>query len=304
MTVWYYSDAQRNRLGPVAAADLAALHANGQLAPDALVWRDGLAGWRPFHEVANEVLGLPDVGALPATAAVGGVNPYELVERPASSPYAPPTAGVVRPRLAVAGGPVVHARFLKRFASNAVDGVLTALLSYVLLIPMVLALGAGAGTLFDGAAAAGLGIGFIVAMYAVQIGIPAVYYGWMQASDAQATLGKRVAGIKIVRTDGSPIGFWRGFLRSVAYLFSILLTCGLGAIATLVMVLATERRQALHDLICDTIVVDRHAFTDRADLQDEALNTGSKVVLGLWLLLVVGVFVIAVLAGILSGASG
>src|SRR3546814_16653091 len=38
MTQWYYSAYERNRHGPVGAADLAALHADGQLDPATLVW--------------------------------------------------------------------------------------------------------------------------------------------------------------------------------------------------------------------------------------------------------------------------
>src|SRR3546814_12355178 len=51
MTQWYYSDYERNRHGPVGAADLAALHADGQLDPATLVWREGMAQWQPWHTV-------------------------------------------------------------------------------------------------------------------------------------------------------------------------------------------------------------------------------------------------------------
>src|SRR3546814_2640497 len=56
MTQWYYSDYERNRHGPVEAADLAALHADGQLDPATLVWREGMAQWQPWHTVMAEVV--------------------------------------------------------------------------------------------------------------------------------------------------------------------------------------------------------------------------------------------------------
>ncbi|GAB6196795.1 RDD family protein [Lysobacter xanthus] len=322
MTAWYYSDPHRNRLGPVAASDLAALHEGGQLQPGTLVWREGLADWKPWHEVMDEVLGPRAPGALslepvagatddhrpapiandtPAAAVAGGYNPYEVVERVPASPYAPPTASVATLARVVHGGHVVYARFLKRFASNAVDGFVAGIAAYALLIPLVLAMGAGVGSMMDGGAAAGLGLGFIGLMYLVQFGVPAIYAGAMQSSGWQATLGKRLTETKLVRTDGSPVGFWRGFFRSIALILSIILTCGLGAIATAVMTVATDRRQGLHDLICDTVVVDRHAFTDEADYQDESLNTATKVVLGLYVLLILGGIVFVVLAGVLAG---
>jgi uncharacterized RDD family membrane protein YckC len=329
MTAWYYSDSQRNRLGPVAASDLADLHRGGQLQPGTLVWREGLAAWMPWHQVMDEVLGqdraMPASPTLataaaaaaedrrplfsvpndePALAVASGYNPYQVVDRVPASPYAPPSASIgVLPRT-VRGGHVVYARFLKRFASNAVDGLLAGIAAYAVLIPVMLAMGAGLGSVVrGGAAAAGLGFGFIGLMYAIQIGVPAIYYGAMQSSGWQATLGKRMTDTKLTRTDGSPVSFWRGFFRSVAFVLSIALSCGLGAIATAIMTVTTERRQGLHDLICDTVVVDQHAFTDHADFQDDSLNTATKVVLGLYVLLIAGVFMAAVLVGIL-GARG
>src|SRR3546814_16051283 len=56
MTQRYYSDYERNRHGPVGAADLAALHADGQLDPATLVWREGMAQWQPWHTVMAEVV--------------------------------------------------------------------------------------------------------------------------------------------------------------------------------------------------------------------------------------------------------
>ena len=56
MTQWYYSDYERNRHGPVSAGDLAELHANGQLAPDTLVWREGLSQWQPWRTLVGEVI--------------------------------------------------------------------------------------------------------------------------------------------------------------------------------------------------------------------------------------------------------
>lgn len=319
MTAWYYSDTQRNRLGPVTGADLAELHRGGQLQPSTLVWREGMAAWTPWHQVMDEVLGpMPAPAGVasaaanprpvfaapndePAVAVASGYNPYQVVDRVPASPYAPPAANIGTAARVVHGGNVVYARFLKRFASNALDGLLAGIASYAVLIPVMLAMGAGLGTVVRGsAAAAGLGFGVLGLVYAIQIAVPAVYYGAMQASGWQATVGKRLTDTKLTRSDGSAVGFWRGFFRTVAFVLSILLTCGVGAIATALMTVLTARRQGLHDLICDTVVVDRYAFTDRADAQDESLNTATKVVLGLYVLLIAGVFMVAVLVGILG----
>lgn len=74
------------------------------------------------------------------------------------------------------------------------------------------------------------------------------------------SIGKKVMGIRIVRADGRPIGGWRAVGRALAERLSwltILLT-GFG----FWMVAVSPRKQALHDYICDTLVV--HTEQDHA----------------------------------------
>ncbi|GAB1594774.1 RDD family protein [Lysobacter claricitrinus] len=310
MSRWYYSDPQRNRLGPVSDDDLSQLHAHGQLPPGTLVWREGMSDWRAWSDVMHEVVGIAPTpqpvrfatpAMEPALAAQAGYNPYEVVERPLASPYSPPAAAVTAYARAVHEGDVVYARFLKRVASNAVDGLLALLMVYALLIPLLLAMGAGLSSVTRGAGAmaAGLGVGVIVLVYAIQFCIPATYQGAMLSSGWRATLGKRLTGTKVVRSDGSPIGFWRGFLRNVFFAVTSAM-CGLGAIASAIMTVALDRRQGLHDLVCDTVVVDEHAFTGRPELQDESLNTATKIVLGIYLLLIIGVLTAFFMMGVFA----
>ena len=69
MTQWFYSDTDRNRHGPVTAAELAELHQAGQLQPDTLVWREGLAQWAPWSSLIAEVIApRPSAGAPPLAA--------------------------------------------------------------------------------------------------------------------------------------------------------------------------------------------------------------------------------------------
>ena len=56
MTEWYYSLTPGIQEGPVDAEDLALLHADGQLRPDSLVWREGMSAWAPWREVMAQVL--------------------------------------------------------------------------------------------------------------------------------------------------------------------------------------------------------------------------------------------------------
>lgn len=76
MTEWYYATADGQRHGPLADAQLRALADAGTIDPQTLVWREGLAQWRPLHEFAVE-LGL-------------GQLPPPLPAAPGTPPGAPP----------------------------------------------------------------------------------------------------------------------------------------------------------------------------------------------------------------------
>lgn len=69
------------------------------------------------------------------------------------------------------------------------------------------------------------------------------------------SLGKRMLGIKVVRTDGSPADLGRLlFLRNLLPVFINLPTCGLFSLVNALMILTAERR-CLHDHIADTVVI-------------------------------------------------
>ncbi|MEH6421107.1 RDD family protein [Pseudomonas sp. CGJS7] len=56
MAQWYYSDSERNRHGPLEGAAMVERHRSGELSADTLVWRDGLNQWRPWRELAGELI--------------------------------------------------------------------------------------------------------------------------------------------------------------------------------------------------------------------------------------------------------
>jgi len=65
------------------------------------------------------------------------------------------------------------------------------------------------------------------------------------------TLGKMAVAIRVVRTDGRPVGVGAALLRLVGYLFSTLLL-----FAGFLMIVFDRQRRGLHDRLADTIVVD------------------------------------------------
>ena len=63
------------------------------------------------------------------------------------------------------------------------------------------------------------------------------------------------------------------------------------------------RKQALHDMLCDTLVVDKWAFTERPDLQRRELGAVTIVVLVVLALMVV-VATVAIGAALVMAARG
>lgn len=303
MTEWYYSDAQRTQHGPVTAADLAALHTKGMLPPDTLVWREGMADWTPWRDMIREVIAgdAPgDAGAEAAAAAAeaslddGAYRPYAVAE---SSPYAPPESRVDESRNVTLGGHVVYAGFWKRYAAAFLDSFIVSAISYAIIIPISLVMGismagmsAGADDPFGG----GGSIALVGMMYLVLLAMPAIYFAWMHSSSSQATLGKMAIGIKVVRTDGGRISFWRAFGRYFGYLLSTLLLY-----IGLIMAAFTDRKQALHDMISDTLVVDKHAYTDHPEWQREELGTITIVIIALSVLLIIGMIALFAALGVM-----
>ncbi len=344
MTEWYYSDAQRQQQGPVGSAELASLHGRGQLAPDSLVWREGLSAWVPWRDIMHEVVSGAAAASAPASAAAADAaqasdlndpfaapaatdpfaipgsspaaapsagddayRPYAIAE---ASPYAPPQASVSSADAGhVAGGHVVHAGLWKRLAASVIDSFVTTILSYAILIPVMLigfgsmgAMGGGGG---DNPFAAGAGMAVVLLMYPIMFAVPSIYFGWMQSSSMQASLGKMAVGIKVVRGDGTRVTFWRAFLRSLFYVVFGAVTCGLGVLISGLMAALTERKQALHDMVCDTLVVDKHAFTEHPEWQNEELGVVTIVILVLFGLLIVGMIAAyAILGAMMLGGMG
>ncbi len=300
MSIWYYADRDNARQGPVEAAELVRLRLRGQLDWDTLVWRDGMAEWRPMRDFAAELAQADDRAAgvdgaaadptfhpqAPATAAPA-VEP--------ASPYAPPRAAVSADVAVVTGGEVVQAGFWKRFAAMVIDGLVTAAASWAIQIPLFILAGIGAGSELM---SLGSSLGVMLLSYTISLLIPLFYFAWMHSSAAQASLGKMAVGIKVTRGSGERISFWRAFGRYAAYALTVILSVGLGGLVSALTTGLTERKQALHDMMCDTLVVDKWAFTDRPDLQRRELGvvTWIVLVLGLGLLALMLIAVVAAVA--------
>lgn len=79
-----------------------------------------------------------------------------------------------------------------------------------------------------------------------------LYYAFMESSDSQATFGKLALGMMVTDQDGQQITFGKATVRYFGKFVS-------GALLLIGFVMAafTARKQALHDLIAGTLVLER-----------------------------------------------
>ena len=83
------------------------------------------------------------------------------------------------------------------------------------------------------------------------LGIFIGYFVWPESSAWQATIGKRICGLKVIDENGQRISFWRSLGRYLGFIVSGL-ALGIGYL----MCLWTERKQCLHDKLANCLVVD------------------------------------------------
>lgn len=86
----------------------------------------------------------------------------------------------------------------------------------------------------------------------INLVVTVAYYAGLQSSKMQATLGKKMLGLKVTDLNGNRISFWRALGRYLAMSF-------LSGIFLIGFIIAafTEKKQSLHDLIASTVVVKK-----------------------------------------------
>ena len=78
----------------------------------------------------------------------------------------------------------------------------------------------------------------------------ALYYGLMESSQFQATLGKRVLRLKVTSYSGDRISFWNAVGRFLGQIIAVL-PLGIG----IFMIGWTKRKQGIHDMLANCLVI-------------------------------------------------
>jgi uncharacterized RDD family membrane protein YckC len=335
MSIWYYMDVERQRQGPLSTDELRQSLRLQVFDLDTLVWRDGMLQWRPLRELAEQLnllpeaqpaealatapgpgIGLPAMPPPPPPVALAepetvapplsgravfdlGSDPSEapaalaaspqrgeahVADSATANPYQASRASLRSRGTALDDQGVVYAGFWKRAAALIVDGFI---------IGIVGGLGGEAlGSLLgDVAGGSDLAVASMILLSTLALNV--CYFAFFHSAVNGATPGKLLIGIKVVRGNGEAIGFWHAVARYFATIPSSIIL-GIGYL----MAAFTPRRRALHDMICDTVVVDRWAFTRHSAMQRHELGTAATVVLSLYFLLMLALFVLAIVVGV------
>jgi len=137
-----------------------------------------------------------------------------------------------------------YAGFGKRFAAVFIDGIITMIGGVV--IGVIFGIIMVVGGTDDPDVIEGLAniLGIVLGW---------LYYSVMESSPTQGTLGKMALGIKVTDLEGKRVGFGKATGRHFGKIVSVLLL-GIGFI----MAAFTRKKQALHDMMANTLVVNRN----------------------------------------------
>lgn len=171
---------------------------------------------------------------MPPPNSPGPNNPYPSAP-PISEPYGAPQAA-----------PGALAGRWRRLFAAIIDGIITAIIGNIIAEPFF-----GGSAMFSNKdLGARFGADLILAVVSI------VYFGLQHGKWGQS-IGKRVLCLRVVRADDSgPIEYGAAFGRvGFTYAFSVI-TFGLGGLIDAIWVLFDERKQALHDKVVKTVVVN------------------------------------------------
>lgn len=201
------------------------------------------------------------------------------VSTSASGAYGVSAASQVRPAVVIDRG--MYAGFWRRVAAFIIDMIVI----YAVAIAIGIGLGASGALVDSPALGALVNIGSVVLNW--------LYYALQESSDAQATLGKRALGIKVLDEYGEKIGFGRATGRYFAKIPSSLIL-GVGFL----MAGFTQRKQALHDMMAGTLVVQRSVDAEAMQRGGGAPVSSVSVGIVIAVVAVAMIFVAGILAAI------
>ncbi|RDI96931.1 RDD family protein [Dyella solisilvae] len=256
MEFWIGRDGERH--GPYKEVDVRQWLRSGQVSPDDLGWHEGLTDWQPLSSLFPD-----EVRAAP----------------PAFTPPTPDESFVAAAPFASEAVLTDYAGFWKRVAAYILD----ALVLWVpnMLLSSLFGANQAAETYLQAKLAAGNDVQLALQAFdtyfqalgpalLAQTVLTWLYFALCESSVWQATLGKRALGIRVTDLDGKRIGFGRATGRYFGKLLSAFIMC-----IGFLMVAWTQRKQGLHDMLAQTLVLNGRAGETVANASNNNQRHGS-----------------------------
>lgn len=239
--MWYYARGEE-QIGPVEEGAFRILVDQRIVGPSTLVWREGMDSWVSYQEIAGTVT---DWGT--PCSECGRPHLVEELLVFEGKRVCASCKDLFFQRVREGSAPVdtmVYASIGKRFAALVLDSLLVGLVSVPLLF-------GGIAVVASRQPSEDTGI-FATLILMCTVGVWIVFYFTWFVGRYGATPGKMVLGIKIVRSDGSPVSYLRAFCRFLAHQVSAnIMYIGF------IIALFDEQKRGLHDHICDTRVIEK-----------------------------------------------
>ncbi|MEO7052683.1 MAG: RDD family protein [Rhodanobacter sp.] len=248
MEIWIGRDGERH--GPYKEDDVREWLRSGKVSPADLAWYEGLADWQPLSVLFRD--------EVPAAASPAPGNPYAAPSAPLQA--LPQTTAAALEDLA---------GFWKRLAAYIIDAIIL----YVPNLLIMKAMGGDAAqeTLKQAVLAAPGDPHTMLAAYQqfystmgsamlITAVLAWLYFALLESSSWQATLGKLALGIRVTDLEGRRISFPHALGRYLAKFLSWLTLC-----IGFMMAGWTRRKQALHDKLAKTLVLNGRASEFKAN---------------------------------------
>lgn len=276
--MWYYVDANRQRVGPVDDQQFERLVRDGVILATSLVWQEGMAQWESLSQLrarsaapapaplASVAAGAAEAGQAPGGAVVsaepGSYHACGQCQRYFTADDLIPYQGQFvcaqcketffqRMREGLPMGPVSNLRFAGfwiRFVAIFIDGLILyvadTLLGFMFgIYPFFMR----QSSVMRGSPETAIAMSFV--LIALTYGVRCAYETFFVGS-LGGTPGKLALGLRVVLPDGGKIGFGRAFGRYWAKLLSGLILC-----IGFILAAFDKEKRALHDTICNTRVI-------------------------------------------------
>lgn len=227
-TLWYYVAAGQQKRGPVAASIIKGAYLRGELGVNDLVWHAQLPHW--------QTLGMH--------AAALGVNLNHETT------------------LNLNGREVKYAQFFHRWAALMLDQWLLSITALMLVAGIAGAIYVSAGFSFEKEpeAATILLISSVFSYIFLYLALSGTYHIYYETSSRHGSLGKQYLGLEVRTEQGEALDRPKAALRW----FSAALSHLSQNIGFLIAAF-TQKRQALHDFLAHTLVIERDSSATPID---------------------------------------